>query len=412
MATYKKYKLKPKKSIDGKTLKPEERWMVKGYLGIDPKTGLDKYTTLRGFTSKKSAADGYDDAVYEFKHGLRQATPKRPTIREAYESWYPMWKDTVRPATQRDAKQNFEHHIIPDFGDYFVDQLTPMDIQPWVNKLCRKFVTGPTIFGRLKMLLKFAGGMGWITINPAAMITIPHDRKRTSNHAQNNVYSIDELQQFSDALDREATALGTPAIMRRAFFRVIISTGVRRGEAIALTWDDVNFRDKTISITKTVLPKYNGVPESIGEPKTDHGNRLLKVGDDVLGSLMQWRNRQEPNAADNWVFTSRWEQHPRISYLLPQRWMELICERNNLRYITVHGLRHTKATLMAEDDISATDIAGTLGHSNSKFTVEHYIHNTQAGLNNASDKYNELLTKTVWSKSGHKNENIHESTGA
>ncbi|WP_407895059.1 tyrosine-type recombinase/integrase [Lacticaseibacillus sp. N501-2] len=410
MATYKKYKLKPKKSIDGKTLKPEERWMVKGYLGIDPKTGLDKYTTLRGFETKRSASDAYEDAVYEFKHGKYEKVVK-PTIREAYEMWFPLHKDLVRPSTQQSIQQQFRLHILPEFGDYFVDQLTLLDIQPWLNRLNQKYRSVSVIFGRLKLLMKFCGSMGWITNDPTSMATVPRTNKAKSNHPDNNFYSIEELNLFSAALDREAQTGGKQGIERLAFFRVLISTGMRCGEAQALTWDDVNFSARTISINKTALPDY-GEGEHVGEPKTKNAYRTLKVGEDVLRALMLWRNNSKPSAdGRRWIFVTQYGKCKRVGHELPKYWIKGICKRNNLRRITLHGLRHTKATLMVEANINPADIAGTLGHANPEFTMSYYVHNTQDGINNASDEYEKLLQKVIWSKSGHKNENSLKAGG-
>lgn len=403
MATYKKYKLKPKKSIDGKTLKPEERWMVKGYLGIDPKTGLDKYTTLRGFETKRSAADAYDDAVYEFKHGLRKEETVSPTVRDVYKRWFPLYVENVKPATIKSTEASFRLYILPKFGNYLVDQLTLLDIQPWVNEICKKYVFGPTIYRRLARLLKFAGNMQWLDHLPTEMVIIPRDRKRTSNHVEDNLYSLEELRQLTDVLDQEAVKFGKAGIEHRAYFTLLISTGMRRGEALALKWKDVNFSAKKVSIYKTALPDSLVEGDAIGAPKTHEAIRQLTVGDKELGALLTWKNAL-PKTIDNddWVFTSNLHPHKRVAYQAPYDWLAQIIKRNKLRPISPHGLRHTKATLMAEANINSADIAGTLGHADQRFTEAHYIHTTKDGLNNASKKYEQLLENTIWSKSGHK----------
>ncbi|WP_390404479.1 tyrosine-type recombinase/integrase [Lacticaseibacillus jixiensis] len=405
----KQYELKPKFNANGKQLKPEKRWMIKGYLGLDPKTGLDKYTTLRGYETAQEARDAFETAVYEFKHGMNQVSGKSvPTVQEAYDMWYPIHKVQVRAATRKSIDQQFRLHILPAFGKYLINQLTLLDIQPWLNDLTQQYRSASVILGRLKLLMEFAGTMGWITVNPTQMARVPHNLMPKTKHPENNLYTTEELKAFSAALDQEAANNGLLGIERRAFFRVLISTGVRRGEAEALTWDNIDFANKTISITKTAIPKLKGENEETNEltgaPKTKNGFRTLRVGDDVLSVLMQWRNAGYKAPTGNWVFTSTHAPHTRISYTVPEFWMGRICKDYKLRRITVHGLRHTKATLMAEDNINPADIAGTLGHANAKFTMEHYVHNTQAGINNASDKYDELLEKTIWSQSGHKHE--------
>lgn len=399
----KQYNLKPKFDADGKKLKPEKRWMIKGYLGLDPKTGLDKYTTLRGYETAQEALDAYEDARYEFKHGLRQERMEAPTVQQVYEKWLITYKDTVRPQSAALTVERYEQHIKPTFGKYLVNEITLFDIQPWATKICKEFITGQAVCGLLHRILKFAGAMGWITIDPMSMLAYPRVDKPKSNHIKNNFYTTEELRAFVAALDDNVAHGKKYAVECRTLFLFIASTGTRAGEAVGLRWSDIDFDRHEVTIQRTALLNS----QKTGPTKTESSNRLLALNPVVTAALSDWQERQAVMGftapGTDWVFTATTAPFGRLSLNSIARWMRLVCERHNLRRITPHGLRHTKATLMAESDVNFADIAGVLGHKNAKITAQAYIHTTRDGLDNAEKIYSKILSESVWSKSGHKN---------
>lgn len=160
---------------------------------------------------------------------------------------------------------------------------------------------------------------------------------------------------------------------------LLLLTGMRRGECCGLDWKDIDFRNCTISIRHSVmyLPEY-GVYEDT--PKTSSSIRTMKVGKDVIDLLAKYREWQESEAekyAGQWidsgkVFTA-WNGKP-INPGTVTSWFHDFVLRNELPYVSIHGLRHTNASLMIAAGVPITTVAQRLGHSTPATTGNIYAH--------------------------------------
>lgn len=397
MASYKKYEK------NGTTL-----WLVKGYLGQDKKTGIAKYTTLRGFERKADAREAFDDARYEYNHSVKQRTAKHRRLIDVYDEWWPMYRDSIRPTTVMYRDEQLRNAILPTFGDYYIDEITLIDVQKWANAYSRTHKAWRGCMSLLSMMLTFCIRMGWLTTNPAQYVTAPRMAKKTSKNVVENHYSLDETKQFIAALNK-ATLNDDRGIWarRRACLLLILATGMRRGEVVGLQWSDIDFERRTINIHHTV--KATKTREESEEPKTAASRRLIPIDDNTRALLTEWRVEQSREfemigqpalAPDRWVITAIGGKNKPIALATPQFWMREVHRLLGMRYISPHGLRHTKATLMAEDNVAINDIAAILGHADASFTLREYVHSTRAGMTNAQKSYGYLLKSLSGSVSG------------
>ena len=160
---------------------------------------------------------------------------------------------------------------------------------------------------------------------------------------------------------------------------LILHTGMRRGEACGLNWEDIDFKNCTINICRTLLylPE-KGVFEN--DPKTFSSNRVIKVGQDVIDMLSdfkEWQNSEKEKLQDKWiesgkVFTA-WNGKP-INPGTVSSWFHKFIRDNNLPIVSIHGLRHTCATIMISSGVPITTTAKRLGHSTSATTTKIYAH--------------------------------------
>lgn len=160
---------------------------------------------------------------------------------------------------------------------------------------------------------------------------------------------------------------------------LILHTGMRRGEVCGLNWKDIDFTNCTISICRSLLylPE-KGVFED--DTKTFSSTRVIKVGQDVIEMLSDYRKWQDSKAKELgsvWndsgkIFTS-WDGKP-INPGTVSSWFHKFIIENDLPYISIHGLRHTNASIMISSGVPITTTAKRLGHSTSATTSKIYAH--------------------------------------
>lgn len=160
---------------------------------------------------------------------------------------------------------------------------------------------------------------------------------------------------------------------------LLLHTGMRRGECCGLDWNDIDFENCTIDINKSLLYLSDrGVFES--STKTYSSKRVIKVSSDLINKLEEyrrWQDREAVKLGDKWinsgkVFTA-WNGKP-INPGTVTSWFHYFVQDNNLPYISIHGLRHTNASIMILNGVPITTTAKRLGHSTSATTSKVYAH--------------------------------------
>jgi len=181
-----------------------------------------------------------------------------------------------------------------------------------------------------------------------------------------------------------------------ALFLVAITTGLRKGEILALTWSAVDFTAGTIQVKQDAhFLKGNGM--ILSEPKSDKSRRLLTVPAYVIEAIRAHRIDQDalmPKAEDRWslrdlVFTNR---HGKLldSRNLHDAWKDLI-EKAGLPKIRFHDLRHTHATMLLIADVQPKVVQERLGHSSIRITLDTYSHTIPSVQGEAMKQLDDLV---------------------
>ena len=185
-------------------------------------------------------------------------------------------------------------------------------------------------------------------------------------------------------------------IYYRTAIAVLLFTGMRRGELLGLTWNDVNFDKQLISVRRTLqyLPE-RGV--YVDETKTYSSNRVIKAPLSAMEYLKEYQiwQRKEffkvgmPWSADNHIFTTSngVPMHPDTL----TGWFGKFIKATNLPPIHIHSLRHTNATLQIANGVSITTVAGRLGHADATTTSKVYAHAIQSAEAAAAEVLEDLL---------------------
>nr|WP_275583063.1 site-specific integrase [Gracilibacillus alcaliphilus] len=189
-------------------------------------------------------------------------------------------------------------------------------------------------------------------------------------------------------------------------FSTLAYSGLRRGELCVLKWDDINFIEKTISITKTYYNKKGKIDEfDIIPPKTKSSKRIIDIDDflvNVLRKLKAWQNEyilaNGKNYTNfNFVFinTNMYPGYPLHPNYIYQHMLKITKKMELTKTLSPHSLRHTHASLYIEAGVELRDIAERLGHDNLDTLQKIYAHTTRGQKKKTAEKFSQLMTKVL-----------------
>lgn len=223
--------------------------------------------------------------------------------------------------------------------------------------------------------------------NPVKRVKSPRVKKP-------DVFYLDDKQ----AIELIRLLLNSP-IDFRTMILLILFLGLRRSELCGLKWKDIDFFNATISIRRSLqyLPE-NGLFEK--STKNDSSCRTIffsKDLNDILKEYMKWQTKQKEIAGDlwvnqDWIFTT-WNGTPINPDSLTARFNRFI-KGTSLPKVTIHGLRHTNATLLIGAGVDLRTVANRLGHSQTSTTTNIYAHAINSADKSASVILSDVLNKS------------------
>ncbi|KAA9238418.1 MULTISPECIES: tyrosine-type recombinase/integrase [Aerococcus] len=367
-------------------------WEVRHYLGKDSETNKDVRLSKRGFKTKKQAQDYLKQEQYKFDSGLSSPIDKNLTVNQLYQEWLEQYRLDVEESTLRNTETYFKLHILPAFGDIKINQLKTSTIQKEVNVWYRKFQKHRKIFNYLKRLLNYGINMRYLTVNPCDTVIIP--KKKLSYNCptrDRDFYTKEELSMIMLALEEKAP------LKWLCFFRLLAYAGLRRGEALGLQWQDISFKECTISVKRALKRRKQGL--YIGATKNKPSVRTIDIDQETLAILKKWRTSQQEyflklgyNILDSKTFLFRKEKKNfPISDSSPRNFFFKFCQKNGLPYVNIHGFRHTHCSLLFEAGVSMNDVKDRLGHGDIQTTMNVYAHVTPTARKEASQRFAKFM---------------------
>lgn len=383
MATIKSYKSK------GKT-----KYMFKVYLGTDPLTGKRIDTTRRGFSSAREAKQALTQLKAEFDAGKFKTKNQDITLGELYKMWWAVYEPSVKISTSYNRYLAYSKHF-KKYDNLKLSKLTTLWAQDVVNELAREFKSYKAILSVLRLIINYGIRLELIEKDPFALVVYPKPlEKSTKVHSiENNFYSKDELRVFLDRAKKLPNPVYYP------FFRLLAYSGIRAGEISALNWSDIDFDEHTLSVTKTVSRSLRKNSNFITKPKTKKSTRTIFIDDETLQVLKTWKTTQAKmllakgiNALSDLqlIFPKRGNQIAGTTSA-NSRLRVLYARNPDLRRISIHGFRHTHATLLLEAGLNIKDVQERLGHKNIQITLDIYSHVTQQKKQKTAEKFANYL---------------------
>lgn len=283
-------------------------------------------------------------------------------LKELLELWLERYmKHTIKIRTYNRYKSICELHLIKDLGEYELEELKPNVLQDFLLKKIDGNYSTNTIKGIvsvLKQALRLA-----ITLEFVDKEYCSDLKMSSSEEKEISVFTKKEQQVI------ESFCLNHK---KRNYIGIVIClyTGIRLGELLALTWDDIDFNSNLLTINKTSYSaKVDGKTQIIvDKPKTKKSNRVIPIPNQLVKLLRVIK--KESNS--KYVITTR--NSGMVGNRSYQRTFKFILKKVNVPYRNFHSLRHTFATNAIELGMDVKTLAEILGHTNAMITLNRYSH--------------------------------------
>lgn len=252
------------------------------------------------------------------------------------ESWFRYWiaikEKTVRPNTVRNYRERYNRNIKPIIGNKLLRDVNSIHCQQIFNKMDDEGYRKSTIYQTriaLYNMLQYAFDNDVIRKNPCTRSVISDIGKESVKKEALTIESQKRFLKYASGMSYEYQ------------YRFILQTGLRTGELTGLKWEDIDFKNKTLTVSRSLEYRHSTGEWREGQPKSKSGYRTIPLTDEAIYIL---NKQKEKNA--------------------------------HLKFVEMHVLRHTFATRCIEAGMMPKTLQTILGHSNIGITMNLYVHTT------------------------------------
>ncbi|MEY8717771.1 site-specific integrase [Ligilactobacillus murinus] len=372
-------------SISKYKTKKGEFYRVQVYAGKNA-NGKNKIVTRRGFKTLREAKKVADKISVEVNSG-EFINETNITFQQVYDQWLETYKLTVKESTLVRTLSAFRTRILPVLGHVPISKITPSMCQDLVNSWAKdRLVLCKSMFFRTSRIFRYAKNLSLIKANPMDNVTIP--RVASKSEGKKTYYTKDELELFLSFAQKYPNKIVYPLL------RLLSFTGMRKGEALALQWKDIDFDVGTIKIEKTLAQNIDRQPV-VNTPKTKTSRRTIYLDNKTLQVLHKWHNEQRiillqhgfNSSSSKQLVFSNYKTNSFLNGTMPNFWAKRVQKKAGLECIPVHGLRHTYATLAIQAGMNPKELQIQLGHKDVQVTLGIYASLTQQQKVETPDKF-------------------------
>lgn len=321
--------------------------------------GREIHRALSPFSTQKEARQA--EAEFRATHPLNARKNIKPydiTLNDLYYNYYQYTKSRVKPSTLYEIESVYKNVIKPHFGNFKLTSIEKRNIIKWQSLLDKqnyKYATKSKFRNRFHAILKY--GVLYFDLPTNAIEHVP-PFKNTDNVKKMSIWTPDEFGKFINNVDN---------IEYKAFFSLLYYTGCRKGEAQALHWSDIEFKNNTISITKNISRKADHTGFIVTTPKNSSSIRNIVMPDPLIRILQEYYKISTQN---KFVFGNN---KPLPETSISRKFKETAC-KSDLTEIRIHDLRHSHASYLISQGVDIVSVAKRLGHKDIEQTLNTYSH--------------------------------------
>jgi integrase len=371
--------------------KRNERWEYRiSYK--DPFTQKYKLKSKGGFRTKPEAKLAAAKAELEIEEGVEQAPEALSTFLDAWLTEFK--KGNVRKNTYQMHERNIEKHILPYFKNIRLVDVKPIMYQKFLNHLSNQDYSKRTIeiiHTTMNNAFEKAVILGKLKKNPCVGVTIKGKEKEPG-------LRFIETEYISRFL-HEAYKYD---YIYWIYFKVLIETGIRKGEAAALKWSDIDLKKGQISINKTLDFTATTQSQLFGNPKTYSSKRIVTISNSLLNDLhfhIKYQNQNKIALNEIYHHDLNLVLCRNDGNFMPKSSLfnafERILKRADLPKVPIHSLRHTHAVLLLEAGADMKYVQDRLGHGSIQITSDVYAHISKKIEKDTMGKYEEYIKNVL-----------------
>ena len=396
--------------------------------------GKRKRITKSGFKTKAEALKQGTIAYNEYLNTGRKFVSNEMSYSDFLDYWLDNHcKINLKYHTIEAYSNIVKTHLKPNLGFYKLSQITKPTLQDFLNKIYVEKAYSKNFLNNIRKVLKcsfnYAVDNEYVKVNSAANLKIPKYDEQPKDVA--HIFTTEEINTILDRFKNNHCVYYA--------FLTAYCTGLRIAEVFALTWDDIDFKNKTISVNKNILKKnqaggtkgrhLSGNSTTVwyfGTCKTQTSYRTVPIGDTLLNALKEYKEEQEmhkQNYGDTYMKhykknvinpynkkpeTKIVNAYAEIDVALPE--VDFVFVKNNGVYegtdstkypfkvihyelgipCRFHDFRDTHATKLIESGADIKAVSKRLGHRNIDITYNIYVRVTEKMENETSNKFEEI----------------------
>ena len=386
----------------GKNLKGKE--IGKGICQRKDGKYAARYTAKNGSRKEKhfdtlpEARNWLADAQYEDKHDVHT-----PSSEMTVDEWFDFWIENIvgdlAPNTLRNYRDRYKHNIQPVIGRIKLTDVKPMHCKKVFIEMDADY-SGFTI----RQAYIAMGTMFRAAVMNDMLTKHPMDGVRYTKP----VRAVDDIK-FLTVEEQEAFLETAKRSHNYRQYALLLETGLRTSEMIGLTWDSIDWKKRTLTVSKTLEYRHNTKVWRAGPPKSKSSYRTIPLTNrayDILKSCYEERHTRKESELLSQILEYVDRRTGETKYLCMRDLVFInyrtgepaknssydthlykLCDEGKIKRFCMHALRHTYATRAIESGVMPKVLQKLLGHSSIKTTMDRYVHVTDESLNNAIKQF-------------------------
>ena len=280
------------------------------------------------------------------------------STRSAYECYLKMW-------------------ILPRWGNHRLNQIKPVAVEEWLDSIKRARGTRAKIRNLMSAIFHHAMRYEWVDNNPMKLVRQSAKREKVPD-----VLDLAELQLLLSKL----------SVRERTLALLDAATGLRVSELLALRWDDVDFENLELSVTRSIWHQV------VGNCKTEASAKPVPMDDYMAEDLLSWRRQSPYPMGSDWVFASpsMGGKQPYWPDNLMKRYIKPVAKKAGItKNIGWHTFRHSFGTLLKANGEDIKTVQELLRHANSRITLDVYTQAVTSNKRAAQSKVVRMMVSSV-----------------
>lgn len=380
--------------MQGSVRKRGKKWYYYFDLGIVD--GKRKRVERVGGTTKKEAEKALREALSEFDDTGTYVDESDMTFSDYLDYWYENYVEiNCKDSTKKNYKSRIDHHIKPGLGCNKMCNLTPTILQNFFNTKFKEVKAK----GTFKFIATIINSALEYAVNPLQIIKYnPYKNVRLPKYKNEEKK---EVQTITKEQFKQLIKVFPKGDLYHILLQIGYYTGMRVGEVCALTWDDIDFKKKTINVSKTMVLDATSKKHKIDTPKTKSSFRTITIGDTLVKILKEHKIYQKEMKLklgefycdndypiSNMVCTSKNGNFTKFT-TVSSHLSRIVKSKLDFDF-NYHMLRHTHASMLIQTGVNPKDVQKRLGHANINITLNTYTHESEESQRKVADIFDTL----------------------